>query len=103
MTETAKNDKKLYYFYAKWCEYCTTMTRVLERDLSSESVILIPLDIDQHEAEMAQWHIHNIPVAVLVDSDTGERLSTLVGAPNEQHVINWLEQTGLYSPKKIAA
>ena len=78
MTETVENNKKIYYFYAKWCEYCTTMTQVFKRDLNHRNTVLIPLDIDEHEAEMARWHVHNIPIAILVDAKTGERLSTLV-------------------------
>lgn len=95
MTETDKKITKVVYFYAEWCEYCHTMKGVFDRDLNTATVTLECLNIDHDPEIMEEWSVRNIPIAIALD-ENGSRVSSLVGAPDSQHVERWLAQTGLY-------
>ena len=104
MTETDGNIAKIIYFYADWCAYCHTMRDTFDQHLNKENsgITVEQIDIDKDDGTMELWGVRNIPIAIALD-ENGSTVSRLVGAPDQQYVVNWLEQTGLYSPKKIAA
>jgi thioredoxin-like negative regulator of GroEL len=96
MQETAKNIRKIIYFYAEWCSFCHTMQQVLSQhiDTVDTGVTLEKIDIDRNPEIMDVWGVRNIPMAIALDRD-GRELSRHVGAADRTVVERWLKTAGL--------
>lgn len=74
----------ILFFTATWCEPCRAVAPVLEEFAreNQKQVKLVAIDFDREKAEVARWHIREIPV-VLALSSQGKVLLRFEGADRQ--------------------